>query len=138
MSESRRSQKLRIFSTFARSLGTLSTCKRASVGCVIVTPTLTEVLSIGYNGPPKGVSNESCRADVGECGCCHSESNALVKLKTERTDLLLICTTSPCERCAGLIVNCGRVSEVMYLDEYRDLTGVELLRKCGIVTGRLG
>lgn len=133
----RRDQKLRIFADFARSLSSLSTCRRASVGCVIVTPTLTEVLSVGYNGPPAGVSNDSCRAEVGECGCCHSESNALVKLKTEKSGLLMICTTSPCERCAGLIVNCGRVSEVLYVEEYRDLAGVELLKKCGIVIGKL-
>lgn len=133
----RRDQKLRIFADFAKDLSSLSTCRRASVGCVIVTPTLTEVLSVGYNGPPAGVSNDSCRADIGECGCVHSESNALVKLKTEKSSLLLICTTSPCERCAGLIVNCGRVSEVLYVDEYRDLTGVGLLRECGIITERL-
>lgn len=134
----RRDQKLRIFADFARSLSSLSTCRRASVGCVVVTPTLTEVLSVGYNGPPAGVSNDSCRTDVGECGCVHAEANALVKLKTERVGLLLVCTTSPCERCAGLVVNCGRVSEVLYLEEYRDPSGVELLRRCGVAVGRLG
>lgn len=137
MTTDRRDRKLKIFVEFARSLGSLSTCRRASVGCVVVTPTLTEVLSIGYNGPPAGLPNDSCRSEVGDCGCVHAESNALVKLRTETSGLLMICTTSPCERCAGLVVNCGRVSEVLYLEEYRDRSGVDLLESLGVVVRRL-
>lgn len=128
--------KARVFADLARSLAGLSTCRRARVGAVVVTPEMTEVLAVGYNGQPAGEPNGSCRASEGTCGCVHAEANAIVKLSDRRGGLVLLTTTSPCEACAGLIVNCGRVGEVRYAERYRDEAGLRLLARRGITVSR--
>lgn len=128
----RERSKLQAFWKFALSLGRLSRCKRKLVGCVIVTPDWAEVVSIGYNGPPTGVNNDACRTTEGSCGCVHAEANALVKLRTTESNLILITTLSPCELCAGLIMNSKRISRVVYHDLYRDVRGIQLLTASGI------
>ena len=125
--------KLLVFHELAASLAALSTCRRAQVGAVVVPPELSEVLAIGYNGPARGRPNDSCRGGEGACGCCHSEANAIAKLGSGRSDLVLVSTTSPCEHCAGLVANCLRVSHVVYDKPYRDPTGLGVLRDAGIV-----
>jgi dCMP deaminase len=129
--------KLWAFCEFARSLSRLSTCRRLQVGCIVVTPDLTEVLAIGYNGPPAGVDNDRCRATGpgdghGGCGCIHGEANALVRLKATGSDLVMLTTDSPCEHCAGLVLNSKSVGAVVYDREYRDRTGLELLEAAGV------
>lgn len=133
----REAEKLATFVGFARDLAELSTCSRLRVGCVIVTPEMSEVLAVGYNGPPAGLPNDSCRGSVGSCGCAHAEANALVKLSSPRRDLAMLLTASPCERCAGMIANCGRVRAVIYGDEYRDQTGVRVLGAAGVAALKL-
>jgi len=121
--------KLRVFTELATSLARLSRCSRKQVGAVIIPADLSNVLAIGYNGPPAGEPNDSCRGGEGSCGCIHSEANALVKLSIDRKDLILVTTLSPCEHCAGLILNCGKISGVLYGEEYRDTRGLDLLLK---------
>ena len=43
----------------------------------------------------------------------------------------MYCSMSPCINCAKVIVNSG-IKELKYLEEYRDTSGLELLRKAGI------
>jgi deoxycytidylate deaminase len=131
-SDQRYAAKLRIMMNFAKELASLSTCKRAKVGCVVVPASLTEVLAIGYNGPPSGTSNDSCTNEVGVCGCVHAEANALVKLKTEHTGLMLVTTCSPCRGCAGLIVNSGAIRWVVYGEQYRDTSAGLVLENSGV------
>jgi deoxycytidylate deaminase len=70
--------KLRAFWGFTESLASLSRCRRLRVGCVIIRPDFSEVLAVGYNGPPRGVPNDSCRDGAGVCGCIHCEANGLI------------------------------------------------------------
>jgi deoxycytidylate deaminase len=128
--------KLRVFCDLAVRLSTLSTCKRLSVGCVILPLDLSSVSAIGYNGVPAGEDNSSCDGEEGRCPCIHAEANALVKLR-DRRDCLLLTTVSPCLHCAGLIVNSGVVRAVGYLSEYRDLSGLTRLQAAKIVTVQL-
>ena len=111
--------KFEVFMELARGLARLSTCIRSQVGCVIVQPDLSEVLGIGYNGTPAKSPNGSCRGTPGTCGCIHAEANALVKTRSRDSNLILITTLSPCEHCAGLIVNSGRIGKVVYDACYR-------------------
>lgn len=122
-----------MFSNFAKELAELSTCKRLKVGCVVVDPELSGDMAIGYNGPPAGVSNDACRSEEGACGCIHGEANALIKLRTSKTGLVMFTTVSPCEHCAGLIINSRRIGYVIFQEAYRDDTGLELLFQSGIV-----
>jgi deoxycytidylate deaminase len=129
----RETMKLETFVSFAVALSMLSTCRRRSVGCVIVPRDFTRVYSIGYNGPPRGSANDSCTGEQLRCGCVHAEANAISKLQTEREDLLLITTTSPCPSCAGLIINSGRVDRVVYIELYTDGQAcLDLMAECGV------
>lgn len=128
--------KLSVFVSFAEELANLSACARLKVGCALVTPDFNEVVAIGYNGPPSGEPNDSCRGIPGGCGCTHCESNALVKRKSDRDNLVMIVTDSPCEHCAGLIVNSRVVSAVIYDREYRDVSGLARLKNAGILVVR--
>lgn len=116
----------------ALDLSNLSRCKRLRVGCVLVPPDMSEVAAIGYNGPPAGEDNDACRATAGGCGCIHAEANALVKVRSGPAGLVLVTTDSPCEHCAGLIINSGRVGWVVYTRHYRDSRGLDLLENRGI------
>lgn len=128
---SRSEEKLAIFTGFAEALASLSTCKRLQVGCVVVPKDFSKVHSIGYNGPPAGVDNDSCNGAQGGCGCVHAEANALIKL-TDVSDALLITTRSPCPHCAGLIVNSRKISSVLWLHAYRNPEGLHTLAQAGI------
>jgi len=79
-------------------------------------------------------------------GCCtkkdaitkrevlHAESNAITKLakSTMTSDGAdLYTTTAPCFDCAKLIIQAG-IKRVYYSEDYRDMSGVELLNKANI------
>lgn len=131
-------KKLSTFYDFALGLARLSTCKRRSVGCIIVSPGLTQVYSVGYNGPAMGEHNDSCTGEEGVCGCVHAEANAMVKLTTTSVGLWLITTTCPCHHCAGLIVNHTGIGRVLYGDAYRSADGLNRLLKAGVITIPIG
>lgn len=126
-------RRLRIFRRFVEDLSSLSTCRRKKVGCLVTTDDLSEVLSIGYNGQPVGISNDRCRSEEGRCGCVHAEANAIVKLRSMQSGLVLLCTCSPCESCAGLISNSKKVRYVLYGEDYRDLVGKTIMHSAGIL-----
>jgi hypothetical protein len=91
------------------------------------------VLSIGYNGNAKGLRNTCDRREPGNCGCIHSEINALLKLDYTEPHKIMFVTDSPCEACAKAMINAG-ISRVYYLRQYRRTEGVELLRSVDIPT----
>jgi dCMP deaminase len=110
-----------------------STCSRNRVGCVVVSWDNTRVLSLGYNGGAKGLGNECLSTDPGLCGHLHAEVNALLKLdgSTSLWSRTMYVTMSPCRMCAVAIVNAG-VDQVVYRDEYRDRSGLDLLLEAGL------
>ena len=64
----------------------------------------------------------------------HAEQNAIMfcaknGISTEGCDLFV--TTSPCSTCAKLIAQAG-IKKVIYLDEYKDTDGLDLLREVGV------
>jgi dCMP deaminase len=64
----------------------------------------------------------------------HAESNAIMKvakstMSCEGADLYT--TTCPCFDCAKLIIQAG-IKKVYYTEDYRDMSGVELLKKAEI------
>jgi deoxycytidylate deaminase len=136
MSDSRLILKTRVMWRFCRSLSKLSTCKRENShnGCIVYPQDFSEILAIGYNGQPAGLPNDECRDTEGGCGCIHAEANAVAKLSTHRENLILMCTMSPCELCAGLIINCRKIVTVLYGTQYRDSTPLGKLAYAGIGT----
>ncbi|MDA8866104.1 deaminase, partial [Porticoccaceae bacterium] len=64
----------------------------------------------------------------------HAEMNCLAKLANSNESgkgAELYITHSPCIECAKMIYASGIVS-VYYRKEYRDLSGVNFLRECGV------
>jgi len=127
-------QKLRVWSNLAIDLASLSVCRRLRVGCVILPSDLSQVVSIGYNGPAVGEPDTACLDAEGNCGCIHAEANAIAKLATPERDCLMVSTDSPCPHCAGLIINCRRIGGLFYLREYRDTSGLLRVQRAGILT----
>jgi dCMP deaminase len=114
------------------SISQRSTCVRRRVGCIVVKDNLENVYSIGYNGSPSGKENGCKKLDSGSCGCIHAEINSLKKINFEIEDSILLCTLSPCKNCSKEILKYP-IKRVIYLEAYRDLEGVNYLKKKGIM-----
>ena len=120
----------------AEELSKLSYANRKKVGCLIVKD--TQIIAEGYNGTPKGFSNEcEYRSYVDEeytkPEVLHAESNAITKIarSTNSSDgATLYVTLAPCFECAKLIIQSGIV-RVIYKDHYKK-NGLSLLAKAGV------
>ena len=124
-----------IWMDFAQSISQRSYDPRFQVGAVVITEDNSQVLAVGYNGNYSGGPNEVESEAPGQSGMLHAEINALLKMdynNPKKKKLYL--TLSPCRMCAKAIVNAG-ISEVVYAEEYRDTSGVEILQSSGIKVG---
>ena len=120
----------------ARILSRRSVDPRFQVGAVIVTEDNTQVLAVGYNGDHRGGPNSVESNEPGQSGFIHAEINALIKCDFNHPKAKkMYLTLSPCRQCAKAIIN-GGVKEVVYLDEYRDASGVKLLVDSGLIVRR--
>jgi len=111
----------------------LSYCKRRQVGSLIVKNKM--IISDGYNGTPSGFEN-ICEDEVGytKWYVLHAEANAIAKVSgsTQSTNgATLYITLSPCKECSKLIFQSG-INRVVYSKKYKDLSGVEFLKKSGV------
>ena len=105
---------------------------RHKVGAVVVTADNTQVLAVGYNGNYSGGPNEVESTTPGDSGMLHAEINALLKMDYNNPkDKKLYITLSPCRMCAKAIVNAG-IEEVIYKEEYRDNTSLEILSESNV------
>jgi dCMP deaminase len=120
-----------VYMRMAENLAKRSTCARLQVGTVVTDAKLENVLAIGYNGNAKGLPNQCDSTVPGNCGCIHSEVNALVKASGAIKDKVAFVTNSPCVMCAKLMINSG-VTHVFYRIAYRDPSGIELLASAGV------
>lgn len=118
------------FMDIAHVVARRGNCLRRKVAAVIVQD--RRIVSTGYNGTPRGVTNcfeggcERCAGDapsgtgLGECICSHAEENAITHAAHHGMALkgsMLYCTLSPCLMCSKMIINAGIV-EVVYEAEY--------------------
>lgn len=116
----------------AHTIARRSCDPRYRVGALVVTQDNTQVLSLGYNGNYRGGPNEVESEVPGESGFLHAEINCLLKLDYNNPkQKVLYVTLSPCRMCAKAIVNAG-ISEVVYDSEYRDASGLDVLRSAGV------
>ena len=111
----------------------LSYCKRKKVGAIIVKD--RTIISDGYNGTPSGFDN-CCEDENGDTHwyVLHAEANAILKLASSTQSAkgaTLYITLSPCKECSKLIVQSG-ITKVYYINEYKDLEGVRLMKDNGI------
>ena len=142
------------YMNMAKSMAEISYGKRGKVGAVAVTE--NGVVVTGVNGLPKPLGNEleykkpvyktleafggTCAYKVGDKlvtkpTVVHAESALLVKCAREGVSMLgstVYVTLSCCEHCASMLASAG-VKRVVYLNEYRNTTGIDVLKQCGIV-----
>jgi dCMP deaminase len=123
-----------------------STAKKLKVGCVLVKD--DRIISIGYNGMPSGWSNEcETLSFFNEFGkqlpsqimitkpeVLHAEENAITKLARSNESgegATAFITHAPCMSCAKLLHGSG-IIEVFYANWYRDNSGLDFLKECGV------
>ena len=100
-----------------------SRCKRKAVSCVVV-QWGSQCWVAAHNEQPH--PDTQCQGGPpGLCGCRHAEMNPNLDLFLDGSTVYV--TASPCLICAQHLVAAG-VSEVVYLEEYRDPRGLEYLR----------
>lgn len=105
---------------------------RYKVGAVIVSDDNTQILALGYNGGYAGGPNEVESLEPGQSGNLHAEVNALLKMDFNNPKKkTMYVTLSCCRMCAKAIAN-SRIDKVVYFEEYRDTSGLDLLRAAGI------
>ncbi len=118
------------FMDIAHVVKTRGNCLRRQVAAVVVKD--QRIISTGYNGTPRGVTNcfeggcERCSGDVAsgeglsECICSHAEENAIAQSASHGIALngtSIYVTLSPCLTCARMIINAG-ITNVVYDEEY--------------------
>lgn len=149
-----------MFTMICQVVAQRSTCWRSQVGAVIVKE--GRVVSMGYNGPVSGMPACEDLPNVLECptkesflqwkedhplmcqgaGCTrslHAETNAIAfaaRAGVSVEGCTMYCTMSPCINCAKVIVNSG-IKKLVYMEEYRDTTGLDLLKSAGIIVVHL-
>lgn len=122
-----------IYMDFARLIASRSSCKRLKVGTVITTTDYRKVLSLGYNGNASGLPNECDSIEVGNCGCLHSEENAIINCDSPReVEKYVFVTHLPCLMCGKRLINLGNVKRVIYGEDYRLRDSVKIMRSAGI------
>ncbi|PWN29744.1 hypothetical protein BDZ90DRAFT_217255 [Jaminaea rosea] len=131
-----------------------SNCMKRRVGAVLVSTSEKRVLSTGYNGTPRGLTNcadggcKRCNdplatgrggANLTECFCLHAEENALLEVgRGLARGATLYCNTCPCMRCAVKIVQVG-VDEVVYqLDYSVDHRSADIFTAAGVKIRKYG
>jgi len=117
----------------AREWGKLSYCERKQVGAIIVKDKM--IISDGYNGTPTGFEN-ICEDDQGATKwyVLHAEANAILKVASSTQSCkgaTLYITLSPCKECSKLIHQAG-IKRVVFINAYKDLSGVKFLEKAGV------
>ncbi len=123
----------KIYLDLAGSLAQRSTCHRLQVGTVITSTDFRKVLAVGYNGNATGLHNGCDRHEPGNCGCLHSEENAVINCDAPRfIEKIVFVTHLPCVQCAKRLINLGNVKKIYYAQDYRIRDSIEILKRVGI------
>ena len=112
----------------------LSKAKRSMVGACMVTR--TGIIIPGVNGLPNVLGNElelvmPDGSLVTKPTVIHAEQACMNKCAREGVSsegAIMYITLASCLHCASNII-AGGIKEVIYMDEYRDMSGIELLSK---------
>jgi dCMP deaminase len=119
----------------------LSKAIRAQVGAVLVTK--QGVTLTGYNGTAVGRPNDCddvsfdgvARTLITKAEVIHAELNCIMKAAREGVscvDATVYVTLAPCVQCAAMMLQAG-VKRVIYMQEYRDNSGIKLLQESNVV-----
>ena len=128
----------RAYMRMAQEWSKLSHCTRKKVGALIVREGM--IISDGYNGTPTGFPNDCEDANgLTHWYVLHAEANAIMKVARSTNNAkgaTLYLTHSPCRECSKLILQAG-IQRLVFLDAYKDPSGLELLREGGVLITQL-
>jgi dCMP deaminase len=131
------------FMDIASLVAKRSTCRRRSVGAVLVKD--KRILATGYNGPPSGIPHcldvgclrEQMGIPSGErhelCRGLHAEQNVIIQAAYHGVAIkgaTLYCTHLPCSICSKMLINAG-IKDIRYHEGYADPMAQELLATAG-------
>lgn len=116
--------------SIALTVAQASYCKNKQVGAILVKD--DNIIAIGYNGTISGYPNncEDCNGKTYN-HVLHAETNAIAKCSRSNNssdNSVLYVTLSPCFECAKIILQSG-IKKVVYLEEYRNIEGLNLLKQ---------
>ncbi|UKZ11037.1 hypothetical protein EhVM1_000022 [Emiliania huxleyi virus M1] len=116
------------------------------VGSCIIESTTNKIISIGYNGMPRGCNDDDFPWGKKEKNSniintkypfvVHSEANAILNANgTSVNGCTMYVTLFPCNECTKLIIQSG-ICEIVYLDDYNDITtktaSLRMLQSAGV------
>ena len=96
-----------------------------------------KVVSIGYNGMPRGIADKDLTWEKGEglnskyLYVCHAEFNAILNIRNGSSlkGCTVYVTLFPCNNCAKAIIQTG-IKKIVYLsDKYADTVEMQASRK---------
>ena len=129
-----------------------SPCPRAKVGAVIFMPNTWEVVSDGYNGPPRNggslCGGDCCARELKnivsgtECqiGCAHAEFNAVANAARRGASTLnawCSVTHHPCLMCAKLLHHAGVAKVIVREGNNYSTEGIEYLKQHNVEVEQL-
>ena len=142
----------KVYMSCADNIATLSHAVRKKVGCVLVTP--ENVMLSSYNGTPNGWDNQceyealALHSEFGKGSwfektgelktlntVIHAELNAILHAARQGVSVknaTLYTTLSCCTACSAMIAQAG-ITRVVYKEDYRDMSGVHLLKQHGVL-----
>ncbi len=126
----------------AKSCAERSTCIRRKAGAVALSKH-GRLVSIGYNGVPRrfthcidtpcaGAEEPSGGSASDQCCAVHAEINCIINAHAPYDIYRLFLTTSPCFKCALALANLPNLEGVMYLEDYLDGRGREVIKHADI------
>ena len=138
MTEKKQERYDKAYLRMALEWAKLSHCNRKKVGAIIVKNRM--IISDGYNGPPSGFDN-CCENEEGKTQwyVLHAEANAILKTASSThncSGATLYLTMSPCKDCSKLVHQAG-ISRLVYINEYKDISGVKFLQEAGVEVCKL-
>lgn len=137
--EQQKQQKYdRAYLRMAQEWAQLSHCNRKKVGALIVKDRM--IISDGFNGTPTVFENP-CEDDENytKWYVLHAEANAILKVASSPASAqgaTLYLTLSPCKECSKLVYQAG-IRRLVYINKYKDDSGLRFLEKAGVVTQQL-
>jgi len=142
MNKNRILQFHKMYLKIAREISMLSYAERNKVGAIIVKD--NNILAYGFNGTPNGTNNCCEYYDknnnlVTKKEVLHAESNAIAKIAKSTNsseNSILYVTLGVCIDCAKQIIQAG-IKEVYYIEDYRDSSGITLLKHSKIKINKL-
>ena len=125
-----------------------STCTRRKVGCLIVNPVSNNIISEGYNGPPRDSDFSLCGGSTclrtsrqiesgtqNDIGCHHAEINAILNACRNGVSTLntwLFSSCDPCLMCSKAIHHAGITNVYSPLETEVHTEGLQYLKQHNI------